>query len=174
MKAYIEEIGSPAGGLRFAVNDAGALLRIQFVEGEYASEFEESLQSNGYESVRNPEKTAGAKEQLAEYAVGDRRDFDLPLALVGSEWQKAVWTALTRIPYGETRSYGEIAAMVGRPKAARAVGRANSTNRIPLVVPCHRVIGADGKLTGFAGGTHLKTRLLDHERRVLDGAAVSA
>ncbi len=79
---------------------------------------------------------------------------------------------MRRIPFGETRSYGEIAAMVGRPGAARAVGRANSTNRLALVVPCHRVIGADGTPTGFAGGIHLKTRLLAHERRVLaaDGA----
>ena len=170
MKAYIEETGSPAGGLRFAVDEAGALIHIQFSEGEYTSDFAESLESAGYELVRNSDETSRAKEQLAEYAAGERRGFDLPLALVGSEWQKAVWTALTEIPYGETRSYGEVAAMIGRPKAARAVGRANSTNRVPLVVPCHRVIGASGKLTGFAGGTHLKTRLLDHERRVLAGA----
>jgi methylated-DNA-[protein]-cysteine S-methyltransferase len=91
----------------------------------------------------------------------------VPLALVGSEWQKAVWLELTRIPYGETRSYGEIADRLGSPGAARAVGRANATNRLPLVVPCHRVIAADGTLGGFNGGLHLKERLLAHERRVL-------
>jgi methylated-DNA-[protein]-cysteine S-methyltransferase len=92
--------------------------------------------------------------------------------LTGSEWQKAVWRALTRIPFGETRSYAEVAAMVGRKGAARAVGRANATNRLPVVVPCHRVIGTDGSLTGFAGGTHLKTRLLEHEARVLANGSV--
>ena len=92
--------------------------------------------------------------------------------LRGTGWQKAVWEALTRIPYGETRAYGQIAAMVGRPKSSRAVGRANATNRLPLVVPCHRVIGADGSLTGFAGGTHLKVRLLEHEARVLGGGVL--
>jgi O-6-methylguanine DNA methyltransferase len=80
-----------------------------------------------------------------------------------------VWGALTRIPFGETRSYAEVAAMVGSPGAARAVGRANATNRLPLVVPCHRVIAADGTLGGFNGGLHLKERLLEHEKRVLAG-----
>ena len=104
-----------------------------------------------------------------EYAAGTRRTFDVPFVLTGSEWQKAVWRALTHIPFGETRSYAEVAEMVGRPKAARAVGKANATNRLPLVVPCHRVIGASGSLTGFAGGLHLKTRLLEHEAWVLAG-----
>ncbi len=167
MRVYLDETQSPAGMLAFAVDEAGALVRVQFAEGDYGSEIEQELEREGFEVSRDPEKTAEVGEQLAEYAAGGRRTFDVPLAFVGSEWQKAVWGALIRIPYGETRSYGEIAAMVGRPKAARAVGRANSTNRIPVVVPCHRVIGANGTLTGFAGGLHLKTRLLDHERRVL-------
>jgi len=113
------------------------------------------------------------REELSEYAAGRRVTFEAPLALDGSEWQRVVWRELTRIPFGETRSYAEVAAMVGRRKAARAVGRANATNRLPVVVPCHRVIGADGSLTGFAGGTHLKTRLLEHEARVLANGGAS-
>ncbi|MDP9412404.1 MAG: methylated-DNA--[protein]-cysteine S-methyltransferase [Actinomycetota bacterium] len=172
MKAYVEEIGSPAGPLAFAVDEDGALLWLQFTEGDYGRTVDEELAREGFEVRRDPSKTARAREELSQYSAGERRTFGLPLALRGSDWQKAVWEALMRIPFGETRSYGEIAAMVGRPGAARAVGRANSTNRLALVVPCHRVIGANGTLTGFAGGLHLKTRLLEHERRVLaaDGA----
>lgn len=170
MKVYVEEMESPAGRILFAVDEGGDLTLLKFAEGDYEKTAEEELERLGFEIHRDPEKTAKAREQLDEYVAGERRAFDLPLSFIGSEWQKAVWGALTRIPYGETRSYGEIAAMIGHPKAARAVGRANATNRIPLVVPCHRVIGANGKLTGFAGGMHLKTRLLEHERRVLDEA----
>jgi methylated-DNA-[protein]-cysteine S-methyltransferase len=94
----------------------------------------------------------------------------VPLAFAGSVWQKAVWMELTRIPFGETRSYGEIADSLGRPGAARAVGRANACNVLPVVVPCHRVIAADGTLGGFNGGLHLKERLLEHERNVLAAA----
>lgn len=102
--------------------------------------------------------------QLEEYFAGDRNHFDLPLEPEGTEFQRSVWTALTEIPYGETRSYGEIAAEVGRPKAARAVGMANNRNPIAVIVPCHRVIGAGGALVGYAGGIERKTWLLAHER----------
>ena len=170
MKVYVEEMESPAGRILFAVNESEDLTLLKFAEGDYERTAEEELERIGFEMYRDPEKTAKAREQLTEYAAGERREFDLPLSFIGSEWQKAVWRVLTQIPYGQTRSYGEIAAMTGRPRAARAVGRANATNRIPLVVPCHRVIGANGKLTGFAGGTHLKTRLLEHERRVISEA----
>ncbi len=167
MKAYTETIESPAGPLTFVVNDEGALLWLKFTEGEYERTVEQELEREGLEIERDRMLTARAGAQLREYYAGMRRTFDLPLALTGSEWQKAVWRALTSIPYGETRTYGEIAAMVGRPKSARAVGKANATNRLPLVVPCHRVIGANGSLTGFAGGTHLKIRLLEHEAGML-------
>jgi methylated-DNA-[protein]-cysteine S-methyltransferase len=102
--------------------------------------------------------------QLAEYFAGDREEFDLPLEPHGTEFQLAVWRALAEIPYGETRSYGQIADAVGRPKAARAVGMANNKNPIAVIVPCHRVIGAGGALVGYAGGLERKTWLLDHER----------
>jgi methylated-DNA-[protein]-cysteine S-methyltransferase len=104
-----------------------------------------------------------AVRQLGEYFAGKRRDFELPLALNGTEFQRRVWRALTEIPYGKTWSYGEQARRIGNPKASRAVGLANGRNPIAIVVPCHRVIGADGSLTGFGGGLERKRWLLAHE-----------
>ena len=104
------------------------------------------------------------KIQLEEYFAGNRKQFDLPLAPKGTDFQKRVWKALTDIPYGETRTYGEIAAAVGSPKAARAVGMANNKNPIGIIVPCHRVVGADGKLVGYAGGMEKKEWLLNLEQ----------
>jgi O-6-methylguanine DNA methyltransferase len=100
------------------------------------------------------------ERQLTEYLEGKRRAFALPLRLEGSDFQKEVWEAVARIPYGRTASYGEIALLIGKPKASRAVGAANGANPIPIVIPCHRVIGADGSLTGYGGGIALKTRFL--------------
>jgi len=98
--------------------------------------------------------------QLREYFTGERREFDLPLKLSGTEFQVSVLEALQNIPYGETTSYGEIAKRIGRPKAVRAVGAANGRNPIPIIVPCHRVIGSTGDLTGFGGGLDTKEALL--------------
>jgi methylated-DNA-[protein]-cysteine S-methyltransferase len=169
VKAYVDEVESPAGELAFAVDEEGAMIWLRFVEGDGGWKVEEELGVEGFEALRDGQRTARAREELREYYAGVRREFGLPLAFVGSEWQRAVWGELTRIPFGETRSYGEIADRLGSPGAARAVGRANATNRLPLVVPCHRVIAADGSLGGFNGGLHLKERLLGHERRVLGG-----
>ena len=105
-----------------------------------------------------------AEEQLNEYFAHVRREFDLPLAPRGTPFQRAVWAALEEIPYGETLSYGEVALRVGNPKAARAVGMANNRNPIAIVIPCHRVVGADGSLTGYAGGLAAKERLLALEQ----------
>ncbi|HHX13605.1 MAG TPA: methylated-DNA--[protein]-cysteine S-methyltransferase [Clostridiales bacterium] len=105
-----------------------------------------------------------AESQLREYLAGRCKEFNLPLALEGTEFQKAVWQALMEIPYGETRSYAEVARAIGRPKACRAVGQANHRNPIPIIVPCHRVIGQNGSLVGFGGGLDLKRRLLDMEK----------
>ena len=102
--------------------------------------------------------------QLKEYFAGNRREFSLPLAAEGTPFQKQVWAQLMRIPYGETRSYKEIAQALGRPTATRAVGGANNRNPICIIVPCHRVIGADGSLTGYAGGVAIKEFLLRLER----------
>jgi methylated-DNA-[protein]-cysteine S-methyltransferase len=106
-----------------------------------------------------------AAVQLAEYFDGSRRSFDLPLALRGTDFQVAVWKALLTIPAGETRSYQDIAVLIGKPKAVRAVGMANNRNPVVIIVPCHRVIGKDGGLTGYGGGLPLKRYLLDLEKR---------
>ena len=106
---------------------------------------------------------AQAAAQLAAYFAGERRDFDLPLAPDGTPFQRQVWDALAAVPYGATTSYGELAAAIGRPGSARAVGAANGANPLAIVVPCHRVVGADGTLTGYAGGLDAKRRLLDLE-----------
>lgn len=111
-----------------------------------------------------------AKRQLAEYFDGTRRDFDLPLAADGTTFQLRVWEELRRISYGETISYGDLARRIGRPAASRAVGAANGRNPLAIVVPCHRVIGADGTLTGYGGGLPVKQALLALERRVADTA----
>jgi len=108
-----------------------------------------------------------AARQLRAYFAGERHSFALPLRPAGTEFEVEVWEELRRIPYGETLSYGELADRVGNPGAARAVGRANACNPIPIIVPCHRVIGADGSLTGFGGGLDTKRRLLDLERGAL-------
>jgi methylated-DNA-[protein]-cysteine S-methyltransferase len=105
-----------------------------------------------------------AAAQIDEYLAGKRKQFTIPLALHGTEFQMAVWRELQKIPFGETRSYKDIAAAIGRPKAVRAVGMANNRNPIVLIVPCHRVIGHDGSLTGYGGGLSLKRRLLELEQ----------
>jgi methylated-DNA-[protein]-cysteine S-methyltransferase len=107
------------------------------------------------------------ERQLGEYFEGTRTHFELPLQARGSEFEKKVWRALEKIPYGTTRSYLDLAKAIGAPKACRAVGAANGRNPLPIVVPCHRVIGANGKLTGFTGGLGRKAALLAHEARTL-------
>ena len=106
-----------------------------------------------------------AARQIEEYLRGERKEFQLPLAAEGTAFQKAAWEALLTIPYGETRSYKDMAEQVGNPKACRAIGMANNRNPISIVVPCHRVIGANGKLVGYGGGLHIKEWLLAMERR---------
>ncbi len=106
-----------------------------------------------------------AVRQLGEYFRGERQEFDIELDMVGTDFQRTVWAALQTIPYGETRSYGEIAAQIGTPGASRAVGLANGHNPISIIVPCHRVIGANGNLTGYGGGLERKKLLLGMEKR---------
>lgn len=110
---------------------------------------------------------AEARRQLTEYFAGTRREFSLPLSLHGTEFQIKDWKALQEIPYGETRSYKQIAERIGSPKAFRAVGMANNKNRIAIIIPCHRVIGADGSLVGYGGGMDKKIWLLELEKRML-------
>jgi methylated-DNA-[protein]-cysteine S-methyltransferase len=106
-----------------------------------------------------------AARQLESYFAGELKEFSLPLEPSGTDFMKQVWSALCEIPFGKTATYGEIAERIGRPKAARAVGLANNRNPIPIFIPCHRVIGADGSLTGYAGGLDMKKKLLDLEKQ---------
>jgi O-6-methylguanine DNA methyltransferase len=119
--------------------------------------------------VESRARNRDAVAQILEYLEGERTEFDLPLDLRGTRFQRAVWQALREIPYGEQRSYRDIAVAVGRPKAVRAVGAANGSNPVALVVPCHRVINSDGKLGGYGGGLELKARLLALESRAGGG-----
>jgi methylated-DNA-[protein]-cysteine S-methyltransferase len=118
----------------------------------------------GAQLVEDTERTAPYRQQLSEYLDGRRVSFDCPLDLRGTPFQVATWRALLTIPYGETRSYSEIAAAIELPKAVRAVGAANGANPVPIIVPCHRVIGKNGALTGYGGGLPIKERLLQLER----------
>lgn len=167
MKAYLGTAETPAGPLTFAVNEDGALVRAHFEESNNDSNIEDELLADGYEKfVEDSTHTARLRREISEYYSGERHEFTVPVAASGTQWQMKVWEALRRIPFGETRSYAEVADMIGRPGAARAVGGANGCNRVPLVVPCHRVIAADGSLGGFSGGLHLKEKLLEHERQI--------
>lgn len=150
---------SPIGRLMLEEED-GALVRVAF-EREIPAGIEEQMEELPLQAKEVLEK---AERQLDEYFAGERKVFNLPLAPKGTEFQKKVWAALCDIPYGETRSYGQIAAAVGNPKASRAVGMANHRNPISIIVPCHRVIGADGRLVGFGGGLWIKERLLKLEK----------
>jgi methylated-DNA-[protein]-cysteine S-methyltransferase len=116
--------------------------------------------------IHKPGSMAAAAAQLSEYFAGTRQEFTLTCVPAGTEFQRSVWEALETIPYGTTTTYGAIAAQVGNPKASRAVGLANNRNPIALFIPCHRVVGANGDLTGYGGGLPLKRALLDHEREV--------
>jgi methylated-DNA-[protein]-cysteine S-methyltransferase len=147
---------SPIGPLLIA-GDAEALRCILFPKSGKAAKPEPGW----IESSTGP--VAQAVTQLREYFAGRRTEFDLPLAVEGTPFQHAVWRALQEIPYGETISYGELARRVGNPKASRAAGSANGKNRIPIVIPCHRVIAAGGKLGGFGGGLLVKQALLTLE-----------
>ncbi len=150
---------SPNGPILLARRETG-LTHINFQEGTHKVQ-------PGAAWRREDGPLLEAIDQLRAYFDGSRRAFDLPLAPAGTSFQQEVWRALQEIPCGETTSYGEIARRIGRPTASRAVGAANGQNPLPIVIPCHRVIGAKGQLTGYAGGLKIKKALLEHERLVL-------
>ena len=141
---------SPIGPLTLVFDDAGRLMRIDF----------------GEITRRSHQECAGANQaeiQLHEYFAGTRKVFDMVLSPQGTPFQQAVWNELLKIPFGQTRSYGDVARALGRPTLTRAVGAANGANPIPIIIPCHRVIGSDGSLTGYGGGLKIKAKLLEHE-----------
>lgn len=156
---------SPIGLLRLE-QDGGALCAVRRVDAPLSCEPKTDAPLLCGPGADTPLLREAAR-QLAAYFDGALRAFDLPLAAQGSAFDRAVWRALTAIPYGERRAYGEIAAAIGRPKACRAVGGACSRNPLLIVVPCHRVVGASGKLTGFAAGIEQKRALLELEERVV-------
>jgi methylated-DNA-[protein]-cysteine S-methyltransferase len=152
-------LASPIGELTLAADDAG-LHAIRFAKEKRPAQPDPGWRQDSAlleEPIR----------QLLAYFAGQLEAFDLPLAPLGTPFQRKVWQLLCEIPYGETISYGELARRVGNPSASRAVGLANGSNPIPIVIPCHRVIGSNGKLTGYGGGLPLKQKLLSLERRQL-------
>ncbi len=148
-------MSSPIGEL-LLVGDGQALHGLYMQEGRKSMQVDPSW-------IEDPSALQGVVDQLREYFDGQRIEFDLELDMRGSDFQRRVWQALCDIPYGETESYGELARRIGEPSAARAVGLANANNPIAVIVPCHRVIGADGSLTGYGGGLERKRLLLELE-----------
>jgi methylated-DNA-[protein]-cysteine S-methyltransferase len=155
---WFDTLSSPIGDLLIAVRD-DRLLHVGFAEERHPHARQGIWR-------RDADRTARARQQLQEYFGGERQDFDLDLLPIGTDFQRQVWAELSRIPYAQTISYGELARRIGNAKAMRAVGLANGRNPIPIVVPCHRVIGANGSLTGFGGGIERKRWLLEHEARI--------
>jgi methylated-DNA-[protein]-cysteine S-methyltransferase len=158
MKHYWDTIVTPFGTFAAWVDEEDTLVRF-------------NLRATGAAKVdplaeRNAKALGEVRRQVNEYAKGKRQDFELELNAEGPDFNKLVWKALRDIPFGRTTSYGAIAKIIGHPTASRAVGAANGANPIALIVPCHRVIGSDGSLTGYGGGLPLKRKLLEHEARV--------
>ncbi|HEY0139362.1 MAG TPA: methylated-DNA--[protein]-cysteine S-methyltransferase [Thermoanaerobaculia bacterium] len=171
MTDYAAILDSPIGPLTVVVDDAGRLTRIEFEK-----RFLGVPRSSSGSSATDPRNSEEPEElnvarcahvitQLNEYFNGKRTTFDVTLELRGTEFQKAVWNELLNVPYGATISYGELARRIGRPDAVRAVGSANGANPVPIIVPCHRIIGANGTLTGYGGGLPRKQQLLALEAR---------
>jgi methylated-DNA-[protein]-cysteine S-methyltransferase len=158
MRRYWDIIESPFSNFAAWVDEKGRLVRFN-LHATGAAKLDPDAE-------RNAKALAEIRRQVNEYAKGKRQEFDLKLAAEGPDFNKLVWNALCDIPFGTTTSYAAVARTIGFPKAARAVGAANGANPIALIVPCHRVIGSDGSLTGYGGGLPLKRRLLEHEARV--------
>ncbi len=159
MRQFYDTFSTPVGDFSVASNANGAVIATAFgglpdLRERFAAD----------ELVHDAGRAALVRQEVSEYFSGKRQNFTLALSPSGTPFQQSVWTALQRIPFGQTRSYGELASALGNPGAARAIGRANATNPIALVIPCHRVIGGDGGLSGFAFGEDIKRALLEHEK----------
>ena len=165
---YFQIMKTPIAGRHFCLEEEdGCLVAANFFYLEESGALphwikEEEHQPGSYEECKTPLLIETIR-QLEEYFAGIRKAFDIPLSMKGTEFQMEDWKALCTIPYGETRTYGQIAAQIGRPKASRAVGMANHNNPISVIVPCHRVIGVGGKLVGYGGGLDVKEALLTLE-----------
>ena len=157
MSHAFKKISSPVGELKLVASDKGLAAVLCENDDPQRVPLGTMHEENEHLVLLETER------QLAEYFGGTRKVFTLPLDMAGTDFQKSVWRALLKIPYGETRSYGELASQLGNVKAMRAVGAANGKNPISIIAPCHRVIGTNGKLTGFAGGIACKEWLLRHE-----------
>ncbi|MFS2110104.1 methylated-DNA--[protein]-cysteine S-methyltransferase [Sphingomonas sp. Sphisp140] len=158
MTLSIKTIASPVGELTLVASDKGLVAIL------WENDSPDRVKLGATQEDAAHPVLAAAETQLREYFAGTRTRFELPLDFRGTDFQKSVWAELLAIPFGETRSYGEIALKLGRPRASRAVGAANGRNPISIVAPCHRVIGSTGKLTGFAGGLAAKEYLLGLEQ----------
>lgn len=155
--SYFKFIASPVGRLKLVAGDSGLIAVL------WENERPNRVPLGGLQPGDHHPVIRDAERQLREYFAGEREAFSLPLAPTGTPFQQVVWAALRTIPFGETRSYAEIARQIGRPAAVRAVGAANGRNPISIITPCHRVIGAGGALTGFAGGLKTKAFLINFE-----------
>lgn len=167
MNIHAHVMSSPVGDLLIAVDPEGALVCIEYLSRRSKEEHLARTLKPGDTVSWDATSCTAVVRELEEYFRGERQEFSLALAARGTEFERAVWHELERIPYGHTRSYRDIATALGRPAAVRAVGRANGANPISIVVPCHRVIGTDGSLTGYGGGLPVKQHLLQ-----LEGVAV--
>ena len=168
MRQFYDTWTTPVGDFSVALDANGAVIATAFggvveLRPRFAAD----------ELEQAPERTASVRREITEYFFGARQQFTLKLSPSGTPFQQSIWTALQQIPFGETRTYGGLATSIGNPNASRAVGRANAMNPICLIVPCHRVIGGDGALTGFAFGEEIKQRLLEHEKAVLQANVAS-
>ena len=157
MSSFFKFLDSPVGRLKLVASETGLIAVLWENDNPRRVPLTDLVEDN------NQDILVEAERQLKEYFAGERRSFSIPLDMRGTPFQKNVWRALLTIPFGETMSYGQIANRLGKPTASRAVGAANGRNPISIVVPCHRVIGSTGKLTGFAGGLKAKTHLLNLE-----------
>jgi len=151
---------SPVGKLKLIASDDGLVAVLWENDNPRRVRLSESLENESHPILVETQR------QLGEYFGGKRNSFSVPLDMRGTRFQKKVWAALRSIPFGETRSYGQLARQLGNPRASRAVGGANGRNPLSIIVPCHRVIGSDGQLSGFAGGLNVKAHLLELEQKI--------
>lgn len=160
MNLVFKTVESAVGKLKLVASDEGLVAVLWENDNPRRVRLSESLENESHPILVETER------QLGEYFAGKRSTFSMPLDMRGTRFQKDVWKALRTIPFGETRSYGQLAKQLGNPRATRAVGAANGRNPLSIIVPCHRVIGSDGQLTGFAGGLNTKRHLLKLEQKV--------